>query len=278
MYIPQGCVKLSELKTQPQIRLGIQGYPGTGKTWSALTFPNPIVVNLDRGLGAHSGREDVIEVPFWDTDFCKSEMQNYTPSKLKDLLLIWLHKNGGKLTSEQTLVWDGGTTTQNAYHVWYADNRVITSSGKEDDFGSWRLKLQFFSDLCEMLKRLKCNVVYISHEVEKKEKDGTYRGKVRPLLTGGFDSEIGGYFTDWFRQIATSKPTDYSTYDAAKLSKWGMTLDEFKAFVSSYPRDTVYYWRTSSDDECDCKASSLVNYPSMIPANYQHFQKWMKHK
>ena len=58
-YIPKGAVSLNTITVKPQIRLGLQGYSGTGKTWAALTFPNPIVLNLDRGLGAHTGRSDV---------------------------------------------------------------------------------------------------------------------------------------------------------------------------------------------------------------------------
>lgn len=278
MYIPPGTFKLSELKELPQIRLGIQGYGGTGKTWSALTFPNPIVINLDRGLGAHTGREDVIEVPFHNTAFCNTVISNYNPGKLKDALLLWLHKEGKKLEPTQTLVVDGGTSIQNCYHAWYADNKVYATSGKEDDFAQWRLKAQFYADLMEQFKKLPCHVVYISHEAEKKEKDGSYRGKIRPLLTGQFADELMTHFTSWFRQMAATKPTDFTKYDAAKLASWGMSIEEFKTFVNSYPRDTVYYWRTSSDDECDCKCSDLVNFPSMIPAAYSHFQKWMKHK
>ncbi len=208
IYQPPGCKKLSELTEQPQMRLGIQGYGGTGKTWTALTFPNPIVANLDRGLGAHTGRADVIEIPFYNDAYCRSIMPNYNTGKLKDLLQIWLSKEGKKLSPEQTLVWDGNTSMQNAYHRWYNDNRVFTSSGKEDDFAQWRLKTQFYADIVEQLKFLPCHVVYIAHEAEKKEKDGSYRGKIRPLLTGQFADELLNHFTSWFRQHASEKPSD----------------------------------------------------------------------
>ena len=69
IYKPSGSINLSESQTKPQIRLGIQGPPGSGKTWAALTFPNPVIINLDRGLGAHAGRSDVIDVPFYSGSF-----------------------------------------------------------------------------------------------------------------------------------------------------------------------------------------------------------------
>lgn len=278
-YVPPGCKKLSELTDLPQMRVGIQGYGGTGKTWTALTFPNPIVANLDRGLGAHTGRADVIEIPFYNDAFCRSIMPNYTPAKLKDILQIWLSKEGKKLNPDQTLVWDGNTSMQNAYHRWYGENKVYTQQGKEDDFAQWRLKTNFYAEIIEQLKFLPCHVVYIAHEAEKKEKDGSYRGKIRPLLTGQFADELLNHFTSWFRQHASDKPADLDKYDAAKLAEWGCTdKKEFKVMLDSYPRNTVYWWQTSSDSECDCKCSDLVGFPARLPASYEWFKKYQKHK
>jgi hypothetical protein len=258
----------------PQIRLGLQGYGGTGKTWAALTFPNPIVANLDRGLGAHTGRSDVIEIPFYNEAYCNSIYPNFKPTNLKDLLMIWLDKHGKKLNPEQTLVWDGNTAMQNAYHKWYTVNKVVTQNGKIDDFGEWRLKMQYYGEMLELFRVLSCHVVFISHESEKKEKDGTYRGKVKPLLTGDFD--FIGYCTDWFRSHTCVKP-DITKLDAAKLASWGMAQKDFQTWSDSIPGKMLYYWQTVSDDICDTKSSSLVNCPDYIPASFQYFQKYMKH-
>ena len=73
IYIPPSCRTLSEDTAKQQIRLGIQGFPGSGKDWSILGtpdgkqkgFPNPIVLNLDRGLGAHSQCTNIYEVPLY---------------------------------------------------------------------------------------------------------------------------------------------------------------------------------------------------------------------
>ena len=279
MYKPPGCFSLNELKTLPQIRLGIQGYGGTGKTWAALTFPNPVVANLDRGLGAHLGRGDVIEVPFYDPAFCRSQMANpampYFPHYLKDVLYRWLEKEAPKLSPEQTLVWDGGTGMQNAFHKWYSKNLVIVN-GEENMFAQWDLKKKFYADVIEMLKTLPCHVVMLFHEAEKKDKDGEYRGKIRPLLTGSFGDELMSHFSDWFRQHAMDKPADVSKMSPAELNKYGMTPTEFKAFMDTTPRNTYYVWQTESDSAFDGKCSSLVNYPRFVPANFSIFEKYRR--
>lgn len=279
MYTPPNTKTLKDA-IEPQIRLGIQGYPGSGKTWGALTFKNPVVVNIDRGLGAHTGREDVIEVPIWDKEFRKSVMIDVRQAdNVKDCLVKWIKKEGMLLEKDQTLVIDGVTGIQNAYHKWYSENPVLTKAGKEDDWGEWRLKLTYFGDLCEMLKQLTCDVIVVTHEIDKKEKDGSYTGKIRPLLRGGYGDEITGQFSDWFRQLAAAKPSDYSKIDSKALKNWGMSsIKEFEDMCSTFPRDTIYYWQTDGDEIFDGKCSSLVNFPKFIPANYKSFAKYMKHK
>src|ERR1043165_6654581 len=142
MYKPNNSRTLAEAE-EPQKRVGIQGYSGTGKTWSALTFPNPVVINIDRGLGAHIGRTDVIELPFYSAEFCKKVNRNHKDEKtLQDTIIYWLLNEGKKLERDQTLIVDGGTGLQNSYHKWYSVNQVYTKLGKVDDYAEWKLKVQ----------------------------------------------------------------------------------------------------------------------------------------
>lgn len=278
LYIPAGCQYLSDIKEIPQIRLGIQGYGGTGKTWAALTFPNCIVANLDRGLGAHVGRNDIIEIPFYNPDFCKKVDPNYTPIRKKDVLLKWLTEHGMKLKPHQTLVWDGNTPTQAAYHVWYEANKMkfLTRDGKINEFAEWNQKVAYYSELFDILKILPCHVVFICHEVDKKEKTGGYAGKVRPLLTGQMGDEMTTHFTDWFRQLSGSKPANYDTISEDTLRTWRLSKSEFKAMCDTFQGETVYYWQTVGDDIFDAKASSLINPPRFIPANYTSYEKYRR--
>jgi len=274
MYIPPNSNNLSSIKDIPQIRLGIQGYPGTGKTWAALTFPNPLVLNLDRGLGAHVGRPDVHEIPFYSSEYCKTIKTPYLPTDLKDVLHMWIDKEGKKLEPDQTLIVDGLTGIQNAYHKWYTVNQVYTKQGKVDDFAEWNLKKVFLSEFIEYFKYIKCHVVFIAHEADKKEKDGTYAGKVRPLLTGQFGDELVSHFTDWFRSHVADKPT--VEVPETKLKDFGMTKDEYAKWCATFPRNTMYYWQTEGDSVFDGKCSSLINFPKFIPASFGVFSKYRR--
>jgi hypothetical protein len=279
LYTPPGCTNLASSTHKQQIRLGIQGFPGTGKTWSALTFNNPIVINLDRGLGAHQGRADVIEVPFYDRKFCTDKCG------VKDHIIEWLDSEGMKLTPDQTLVIDGLSELEICYHLWFAANQMsfLTPSGKVDSLKEWSVKKAYFGELGDLVKRLHCDVIMISHEAEKADKSttigqpGQYTGKIRPLLSGASGDIIVGNYTDWFRQHSASKPTDFSTITPDSLHKWGMkSTKEFKDMCDTYPRDTIYFWQTVGDDKFDGKCSSLVEFPQLIPANFANFQKYMR--
>jgi len=267
LYKPPGSMSLDQLKDKPQIRLGIQGYGGSGKTWAALTFPNPIVLNLDRGLGAHVGRSDVIEIPFYKPEFCG------TANQLKDKLLLWLEKEARKLQPNQTLVFDGCTSLQNAYHKWFADNQMsfLTKGGKVDDFAEWAVKRKYYAEIMELFKTFQCNVIFIAHEADKKDKDGSYTGKIRPLLSGSFGDELLNHFTDWYRQLVADKPTGEPKPET--LAAFGMTSKEFTEMCSSFPRNSIYYWQLEGDSIFDAKCSSLVNFPRFIKADYQSFLK-----
>jgi hypothetical protein len=278
IYTPPNSISLD--KAMPaQMRLGLQGFPGSGKTFAALTFPNPIVINIDRGLGAHIGRSDVIELPFYDTNYTKF-LYPSEPENIKEAVMAWLNKEAGKLTNEQTLVFDGLTGIESAYHSDWKKHPVIsTRSGKVDDFSEWGLKIHYFNELTDKFCSLKCNVVFISHESEKKDKSGDYTGKIRPLMLGQFADKLIGKYTDWFRQLAADKP-NFNTISPQQIesikTNWNMSLDEFKAMCNTFPRNTIYYWQTESSDIFDGKCSSLVNFPRFIPANYQSFIKYTR--
>jgi hypothetical protein len=273
IYTPPNCFTLDKSTTRPQIRLGIQGYSGTGKTFGALSFPNPIVLNLDRGLGCHAGRTDVIEVPFYKKEFSGNSL-----GELKDRLMEWINKEAKKLSPEQTLVFDGCTSLQNAYHAWFKANQhlFLTKAGKVDDFAEWREKKNYYAEIMETFKMLSCDVIFIAHETAQKDKDGGYTGKIRPLLTGQFGDEIVNHFSDWLRQLSNEKPTDFSLIKEESLKKWEMTIKEFKEFCDNISNNSIYYWQTSSDNIFDGKVSSLVNCPMFVPANYSTFQKYSR--
>jgi len=168
--------------------------------------------------------------------------------------------------------------TQNAYHTWFEANRnrFVGSGGRVNEFAEWGEKVKYYSALFDILKTLPCHVVFISHEVEKKEKTGSYSGKVRPLLTGQMGDEMVSHFTDWFRQHVADKPKDINALTDDQLRNWRLNKTEFRAMCDSCKSDAIYFWQTTGDDVFDAKASSLVEAPRFIPANYSSFEKYRR--
>ena len=258
-YSPPHSKKCSDLKGG-QVRIGLMGYPFTGKTWSALTFPNPVVLNLDNKLGAHSNREDVIVLPFSDGAFCDMYSKRISaahPPNVRNALKKWLQTEGLKLDKEQTLIIDSWTMLQNWFDIQEALEPVYTKEGKLDDFASWANKKQFSRDICEYLKLIRCDYIIVTfHETDERDKKtGKTTGKVRPLMEGSFKDQVSGHFTDWFRQHA--------------IDKRKVPNDSASEIIV-----TDYLWQTCSDNIADCGTGSLVGAPRMITATYQEFLKY----
>ena len=283
IYKPQGCSTLAEQEYSNAIRLGIQSPPGLGKTWSALTFPNPTVADFNKGLGAHIGRSDVIPVPFWDGAFCdKIHKRNglATPPNQKDAFTDWLLKEGPKLKPYQTFVVDCNTEVEAAFHVQYATDGgppVSEKTGKFDFYDEFKKKLAWYGYLTQLIKALPCMVVYITHETTEWDKQGEATGGAKPLLSGQAGDKIVGDFTDWFRQWAVAKPK--SDIAKAKFKEtYSLSDADFNEWMTSTPsiHETIYLWQTQSDINFKLKTSSLVNAPKFILANYSSFLKYKR--
>ncbi len=284
IYTPPGCRPLSDVTDKQQLRFGIQGFGGTGKTWSCLGtsdgkqlgFPNPIVLNMDRGISAFVGRKDIIEIPFW-----KPEIGG-KPEEQKDKMTTWLEREGTKLGSEQTLVVDSLSKLDQIYHKWFTANATqlaISSKGTYNDFVEWQIKTRWFNEIHLIMSTLKCDIILLCHESDRPDKPttvgqpGTYTGKIRPILSGQFGDTIIKEYTDWFRQHCCAKTSDPQEQT---LTRFRMTKAEFIAMQQSFIGDTVYFWQTRGDDLFNAKASSLINPPTFIPATYESFVKYMR--
>ena len=277
-YVPPNCFTLDKVTVTPQIRLCIQGEPGIGKTFAGLTFPNPIACNFDRGLGYHTGRADVVEVPFWDGAFCdkivRRDGQQAPPNK-KDSFLKWLRTEGNKIPARHTLVVDGNTTLQKAFETQYNLNPTLTASGAIDKFAIWRDKVEYFGEIMDIFKELQCHVVYIAHETLDRNDKGELNGRVRPLLTGQFADQLASHFTDYFRALAFDKPTTQMEKDRLKQT---LKCDDkhLQYLIDGSQSSAIYVWQTESDNIASCKSSTLHEQPKYILANYSSFEKWRK--
>jgi hypothetical protein len=244
-------------------RVGLQGPPKSGKTWSALSFPNPIVLNLDNNLPvAHpkvrSG--EVTQVPFYDDNFYKTyENGKFLPERGKNVvarhyaILKWLRANGPQIKPEQTLILDSMTFLANYVDIFEKDNPSHTKQGKVDEFAPWRHKVEYFTELHEIIKALNCNFVTTIHEQPEYDEDARIIG-LKPCMTGSFASQLAGHYTEWFRQV-----NEY------KQGKDGETIP--------------YGWMVKSKkiDKCGGNLVSLLpKGVDVIPARYSEIQKLLE--
>lgn len=282
IYIPPKSIRLDNPDYNFQLRIGIQGPHGTGKTFASTTFKNTIFGSLNRGLISHVGRSDIHEIPFYDDAFCDSIVKRagiVLPPNRKEVLIKWLHDEGVKITKNQTFVLDAGTDVQAAYHQWWeiVKDEFLTKQGEVDAFKEWRLKVSYFGEMMLLLKSLKCDVIFIWHESPDRDDKGNLNGGVRPLLTGQFQDELPTHFTDWFRALAFPKP-DLTNQDSIGKFRKQFSLsdnDLYKEWINSGTKETIFIWQTQSDTVCKCK-TSLINAPKYILANYQNFDKYSR--
>lgn len=251
MYKPEIAKSLLDIK-QNQIRLALIGAPSTGKTWSSLTFPNPIIADFDNKLGAHRGR-DIMVLPFYDADFivkdCKlPKLHPMNPPNRRDAFLFWLQKEAPKLELTQTLIIDSFSNLEIAFDQQQALEPVMNQYGKVDKFAFWAHKKDYFVAVCNLLKSLKCNVVAIFHETLERNDEGDFTGKLKPVMTGSFKDQILGHFTDVFRQVTK-----------AQKNTEGKVIG------------TSYLWQCKSDNICNCGSTipNLGNGEMTILADYK---------
>ena len=288
IYIPRDSIFLDSPDFIAQLRLGIQGEGGTGKSYAGMSFPYPTVLSYDRGLIMHKGRKDIQEIKFYDdsvvdkiesrlssryTDIV-TNIEKLTPANRKDALIKWLETEGQKLTSKQTFIIDGGTGVEAAFTSQYWVSPKMTKEGELDKWGEWNQKIKYFDQLFVNLKGLRCNVIFIFHEVADRAKDGELNGKVRPLLTGQSQDKLLKEFTDWYRSRVIPKPDDK---DGEKRLKEKFRIDDqtFSEWMTSTPESnrSIYLWQTQSDDIVNCK-TSLVGAPKFVLAHASVFTKY----
>lgn len=262
-------INLKESNGVPQIMLGLQGAPCTGKTWAASTFPNPTIVDFDRGTTALCGR-DIKVVPFYDAVFVKEKFKaptkQYTiegiPTTVlnrRDAFRKWLDTDAANMKAGETLVIDSWTSLMNAFDLMTEAEPAYTKQGNVDEFAFWRRKIMWSTDVIEMLKSLSCNVVVCFHEIQQRDKaTGILLDKVQPLMEGKFVAELKVHFTDYYRQCAIPKVK----LDGKPSDVNGKAIDK-----------DGWYWQVKSDAAFDakCRVPNVVD--KFVPAHYSFFEK-----
>lgn len=164
----------------------IYGSPGVGKTTLALSAPNPILLDFDRGVSR------VRAAHRRDTSICN----NYK-EVLADI-------NSPEMRNYDTVIIDTGGSFVTFLKDWAKnDKKCVTKSGEFDGRRGFGLVKSEFASFTEDIKtRLHMNIIYIFHSNEEKDKDGNpiqrlvCEGSVRnsvwtPCDFGGYVQMIG---------------------------------------------------------------------------------------
>lgn len=265
MYLPPTTIPSTKAKV---VRVGLQGEPATGKTYSSLTFPNPIVGNLDNGLSAFPGTPSI---PFYDPEFiCSLNNGKFKPKSANEpplyigrmsggeieegALLWWLRTEGLKLEADQTYIHDSWSSTQDALdtELWLKRNAKVSHDGKIDDRAPWGNKGKISKEIMKYLCSLRCNVVVIFHEIQQRNDKPPYNllDKTKPLMQGAFVAEIKRFFTDYFRTVTEEI--------LAQQPDGKHRCVEVK-----------YFWQVRSDHEFDARSS--ISFPSGIVRTKPHY-------
>lgn len=243
-------------------RVGIQGPPGSGKTWAALTFPSPIVMDFDNKLGRHSERKDVLRIPFWNNAFVLKEFgtkykTNSNKASIRDAAIKFLLTEAIKLDATQTLVFDSWTFFQDAIDMQHHDEPVLNRQNEVDSFKFWSRKIEYSDRVMLALKGLSCNVVVTFHETAERDSDGALTGLLKPLMQGSYCDKIAGNFSDFFRQAAI----EVKTKDEKGKDTIGTGVFE-------------YYWQIRAGKLFNAITShEFQGNPPMIKADYAELVK-----
>lgn len=286
IYIPTNSIPLDKQDYNFQRRIGLQGLPKSGKTWSALGFSNPVVVSFDRGLLSHIGKKEIIEIPFYNEKFVDSVVSRvsthyndfYTgvsklrPCNRKDALTKWLYTEAVKLTKNQTLILDGLTGIDAAYHGEYWLEPAVDREGKLKPYEEYKRKKDYLTEIAMCIKALTCDIILICHESFDRNEKGDLNGMIRPLMSGQFLDQLQSHFTDWFRCITVEKPIEEKKMDFMKAFRIS-NIPQFQEWMASTDTQTIYLWQTQSDQHAQC-GTSLVGAPKYILAHANSFEKY----
>ncbi len=134
----------------------LYGSPGVGKTTLALSAPNPILLDFDRGISR------VRAAHRRDTSVCN----NYK-EVLADI-------DSPDMRNYETVIIDTGGSFVTFLKDWAKnEKKCVTKTGEFDGRRGFGLVKSEFASFTEDIKtRLHMNIIYVFHSNEEKDKDG----------------------------------------------------------------------------------------------------------
>ena len=161
--------KPAELTLVETTKALIYGQPGIGKSTLALSYPNPLMIDCDRGIHRvdTSVLSDTVEVNNWeDVDEVLNE----------------------DLSPYQTIIFDtGGKLIDFMTEFLIRMNPKLTQTDGTFSLKGYGARKQMFSQLLTRLQTMRKHVVFVAHERE--ERDGENRF-VRPEIGGSSGNDL----------------------------------------------------------------------------------------
>lgn len=256
MHIPKETVT----SESPHEIIALIGAPGSGKTTSCLTFPNPIFYDFDHKLPAGTSSIPVWD-PAWVNSYAKATLN--IPNR-RDAFKKHLRTNHALFTPEQTLVIDSWTIMQNAFDQQTQPEEDMAD--KPNPFSFWKRKAQYSVEIMEMLKACKCKVVVTFHETVERDAEGELTGKLRPVMDGSFKDQLLGHFTDVWRMLCDPYEKDPAT---GKILMDGANKKVKRGYFWQLKGDALVNTNTNPILGAIIRAKNI----SMVPADYQNIME-----
>lgn len=161
--------KPSELSNSPLLKVLVYGQPGIGKSTLALSMPDPLMIDCDRGVHRVEPQflSDTVEVSSWqDVDDVLSE-------DLKDYKTV-IFDTGSKLIDYMTS------------HI-LKENPKLNAGGGQMSLKGYGIRKIMFQNLLGRLHSLGKHVFFVAHEREEKDGDTRF---VRPEIGGSSGGDL----------------------------------------------------------------------------------------
>lgn len=200
----------------PVLRVALMGAPGTGKTTSALTFPNPRLLTKDNkqppGVKIVPFFRPEVEKMFSDNDISRSGPRSA-------LINFLLRESSKRVGPEHTEVIDSWTAWMNDFEIWAEKVKHIlfmTKGGKDrqPEFDGFKLhseRLNMCIEIMAATRALQCNLVINIHEQIERNEQGVPIG-IRPMTRGQFSDQFAAHVTAFFRQVKLSSKDGNEQY------------------------------------------------------------------
>jgi len=269
---------ISEWNPSDPVQVLVFGQYKVGKTWGAMTFPNPVVMDFDRGIATARNPSFVskygVRKIFYETfaersqakmgvhlihnafdDACrffdewmkpkgkwKDRVSKQSYEVGRDMFETWIIDSGTTLSvfaqTKAVIVMGAMKLSQTLKHG--QDHGVIIP--KIQDYGSERSLIEQF---IRMVKDSGKNVVLICHEKQSVDQAGVVK-EIVPLLTGKSSTDVPIMFDEVYNMRIKKKGTE--------MFRYLQTMpDSVRKVGSRYgiPNETEWNWEALQKEICN---------------------------